>query len=331
MKTQLPSWTGSRFNVRPNVELLAQLNQELAESPMSFHKPASCWMLPEELSNGSMGDLMAPWCGRVGQIPLANLDEVVNVSGSADLIPNYERFLRSIDHCGLLNGISLRDLGERQWRVMDLGSLMDFLLLSAFSDFSSGQDRFKIIEVGGGFGRLIEFLVLATDAKIKYVNVDAVPVSLMYSYQYLSQAFPEKTVRILAGYASVDDDCDFLVVPAWHLHKLAGSSFDMGVNIESMQEMNQELVDHYLNFFDRSVKGGGLIYLVNAREYKFKGDWNIPENWQCLLRHRTPRSWTANHPTDIFRKASVSQHAQNTLRAAFFGHELQSLTSGKLW
>jgi len=160
------------------------------------------------------------------------------------------------------------------------------------------------------------------DSRISYVNVDAVPASLMYSYQYLKHRFPEKKVRILTSESSPDEDFDFLIVPAWQLDKLSFRDFDIGINIESLQEMNQELVDYYLNYFDDVVKDDGLIYLVNSREYRFKGTWNIPGNWQCLLRHRTPRSWTTNHPAEIFRKTKFNQSPQNILRTAFFNQEL---------
>lgn len=131
--------------------------------------------------------------------------------------------------------------------------------------------------------------------------------------------------------SNLDEDYDFLILPAWHLDDWADKKFDLAINVESMQEMSQELVDHYLGFFDRVVEDGGLIYLVNAREYKFKGKWNIPDNWQCLLRQRTPRSWTANHPAEIFRRTNESHHAQNILRASFFAHEVKSLAGGRLW
>lgn len=327
MRFKLPQWDLRRLDVVADMALLDSLTKDMESSSKSFHKPASWWMLPQELVKGTIADLMAPWCGDVGQLPLSDLAQIVKISGSADLIAKYEYFLRSIDHQNLLQGITLQELGARNWRFMDLGSLMDLLFISAFYDFSSA--RHKILEVGGGFGRLAEFMSLATDAKIQYVNVDAVPVSLMYSYQYLRHHFPEKKVQIFSSDSTPDEDFDFLIFPAWHLDKFSLRNFDLCVNIESMQEMNQELVDFYLKYFDNAIKTEGLIYLVNSREYKFKGDWNIPENWQCMLRHRTPRSWTANHPAEMFRKTEFNQNNQNMLRTAFFNQELSCLESLK--
>ena len=329
MNAHLPAWNSDRFDISADMELLGILTKDLESCQMSHQKPAECWVLPRHLMQGTMGDMMAPWCGQVGQLPLADLDLVARVSGSTELIPKYDEFLRAIDHHGLLQGITMQDLAARQWRVMDLGSLMDFLLVSAFYDFSTATHR--ILEVGGGFGRLADFLALATDSKIQYVNIDAVPVSLMYSYQYLKNSFPEKKVRILTSATPHDFDFDFLILPAWQINKLNIGKFDMSINIESMQEMNQELVDFYLRYFENSTCENGLVYLVNAREYKFKGTWNIPENWQCLMRHRTPRSWTANHPAEIYRKNELNHRSQNMLRSAFFEHEVCNLVAGKLW
>lgn len=320
MKVNLPSWNSNRFEVSPDIELLESLTRDMNACTTTFQKPADWWMLPENLIKGTMADLMAPWCGKVGQLPLSDLSQVANVSGSVELIPKYEKFLRAIDHLNLLSSVTLPDLAGRGWRVMDLGSLMDFLLISAFYNFS-GSGPHRVFEIGGGFGRLPEFMQMSIPGSIKYTNVDAVPVSLMYSYQYLKHRFPEKNIQIFSG-GDVANDIDFLIVPAWKLEELKATNYDIGVNIESMQEMNQELVDYYLNKLNAKIKIDGLIYLVNSREYKFKGNWSIPDNWQCMLRHRTPRSWTANHPAEVYLKRSVNYQAQNILRAAFFKVEI---------
>jgi putative sugar O-methyltransferase len=320
MRIELPKWGSDRFDVDADMGLLQSLTEDMENHSNSLGVPASWWLLPKERVKGTMADLMEAWCGCVGELPLSDLGEIAKVSGSSSMIASYEAYLRSIDHQRLLHGISLKDLGNANWRVMDLGSLMDYLLVSAFLDVS--KESLRVLEVGGGFGRLAEFLALTGGLHLQYVNIDAVPASLMYSHQYLKHQFPNRKVTMFSPDRGVDSDCDFLVVPAWHLEQLQLSNFDLGINIESMQEMSQELVDNYLGYFEKKVRSDGLIYLVNSKDYKFQGSWNIPDNWQCLFRHRTPRSWSLNHPAEIFRRTTHNQSSQNMLRTANFEQEL---------
>src|SRR5262249_36736000 len=230
-----------------------------------------------------------------------------------------ERYARSIDHLGLLRELTLQDLADANWRVLDIESLMDFLQLAAFFDFTRPNQI--ILEIGGGFGRLIEFIVLLTGQSFRYINVDAVPSSMMYCHQYLKARFPERSVKLFNPDAS--NDCDFLIVPAWDLEKFRPGPIDLAINIESMQEMKQDLVDYYISYLDKTVRNGGLIFLINSREHEFIGNWTFPDTWQCLFRHRTARSWSIDHPTEVFRKSSRSHRPQNLLRAEAFSQELR--------
>jgi len=89
--------------------------------------------------------------------------------------------------------------------------------------------------------------------------------------------------------------------------------------------MDQHLVDYYIDYIDQITNLGGLIYLVNSRDYKFKGEWRFPSHWCCLLRHNTLRSWTINHPHEIFIKSMKDSDycRQNYLRNAFFIREIR--------
>jgi hypothetical protein len=79
-----------------------------------------------------------------------------------------------------------------------------------------------------------------------------------------------------------------------------------------MQEMNQAHVDYYLGLFQSVAADGATIYLSNAHDYYFRGVFNIPKNWQRLFSGNTPRSWTPDHPTEIFRKTSDDHSIQNS-------------------
>jgi len=328
MHRLLPRWAEGRFEVEANSELLAQLTGDLQARGDAL-KPAPGWLLSEELVQGSMNDLLEPWCG-AGSLPLSAVLEVASPSEiellarfvKVYMVPFLERYARSIDHLGLLKDVTLRDLANANWRVLDLESLMDFLQLAAFFDFAKPNQ--VILEIGGGFGRLIEFIVLLTGQTFRYINIDAVPVSMMYCHQYLRARFPQRNVRIFDPHASnASNDCDFLIVPAWDLRDFFPGPVDLAINIESMQEMRQDLIDYYVSYLDKTVRDGGLIFLINSREHEFIGDWTFPDTWQCLFRHRTARSWSIDHPTEVFRKSSRDHRPQNLLRAAAFSQEVR--------
>src|SRR5579864_7109214 len=256
---------------------------ELRGGPM---KPATGWLsLPESIVHGPIDDLVEGWCGTVGQLPLSDLGLIARTAQSEILIPLFQIYLRSIDHRNLLSGVKLTDSADAGWRVLDLESLVDYLLISAFFDFT--QPNSVILEIGGGFGRLIEFLMRIHERSFRYINIDAVPVSMMYCYQYLKAHFPERTVKMFDRDAAGDGrDCDVLIVPAWDLDILQLDPVDLAINIESMQEMNQTLVDFYIRYLDNIVRENGLICLTNSREHEFIGRWTFPDVWQCLFKHR---------------------------------------------
>jgi SAM-dependent methyltransferase len=317
IRLKLPVWDSDRFAVPADIELFDRLTEELrVHSQGADNGP---WTrLPDDEVRGTIEQMLAGWCGWF-RFPLTESREIADLFCSTEVLRDYETFLRGIDHVGILDGKSLNDLAATNWRLLDLGSLMDFLLISGFFEFEG--HRPKILEIGGGFGRLAEFLPLITGVFMEYVIIDVAPVSLMYAHQYLTLRFPERrTVMFSPGVAL--DDYDFLIVPSWYAEYLPRNYFDLAINVESMQEMNQDLVDYYVEYIHAHVRDQGVIYLVNSREHLFTGSWNFPSEWECLYRHRTIRSWTLNHPAEIFRKTASSHKRANMLRTAALEREL---------
>ena len=106
-------------------------------------------------------------------------------------------------------------------------------------------------------------------------------------------------------------------MPAWHFERLNTLRYDICINIESMQEMNQNHVDYYLNLLESVAAEDATIYLSNAHDYYFRGSFNYPANWQKPFCANTPRSWRSDHPTEIFRKTKRDYFLQNRVCDAF--------------
>lgn len=254
----------------------------------------------------SMQRMLQAWVG-AGQRPIDDVQE-----------RNYALLLRDFDPLRLWK-TNIEDAAVRSTLTnADLATIMDTTLLHSY--LPKGRGRIRILEVGGGYGRLAEATLNLLGGRACHVLVDAVPGSLYFADAYLRRACPEARIgSFYAGDPYDLDRFDAYVVPAWHFEKLnADNRFDVCVNIESFQEMAQHHVDHYLNLFDRLTVDEGTIYLSNAHRYVFRGRFAYPAHWQKLLCANTPRSWTLDHPTEIFRKTKSDQEAANDALTALY-------------
>lgn len=249
------------------------------------------------------------------------LEPLIGCSGlkkiDQNIVDKYFSFLKIIDHIGITenyfssDGLIRENAGDLL--ITDLGSMIDLNLITFY--LNEDLESYSILEVGGGYGRLVEVLYkFLPNKKFKYVMIDSVPASLMYAYLYLKKNLP----KIKIGFFYNDDPFDLsrydcFIIPAWHFRiEEFEDSFNCCVNIQSMQEMNQFHVDYYLNMFNQILKvSKGIAYISNEKDYIFRGEWNYPKNWECLLKTRTPRSWTRNSPTEIYLKTGDNQQIKN--------------------
>ena len=266
----------------------------------------------------SLEKMLEPFIGNTGL-------QTVN----KDVIQNYYTYLKKIDRLDILHNYFEAD-GEirdqaRGLLITDLGSIIDVNIIS--SSLDPAAEQYQILEVGGGYGRLAEAFLNMYGENVKYVLLDAVPASLMYSYLYLSENFPNMRIGFYYRGDPYDMNLfDCYIMPAWHFDGSAHTgSFDCCINVQSMQEMNQYHIDHYLNLFNTLLKeGSGIAYISNEKDYIFRGEWNYPKNWKLLLKTRTPRSWTRNSPTEVFLKSAGSFERENRFMDFVYSLQLQS-------
>ena len=188
---------------------------------------------------------------------------------------------------------------------------MDLNFLYSYS-FDGRRKLTRILEIGGGYGRIAEAAFNVFGKSIRYVLLDSVPASLYYAKKYMEQACPEIRVGSYYDGDAFDlNNFECYIIPSWYFEKMNRDQYDVCINTESFQEMNQEHVDTYLNLFDRVTVDGATIYVSNAHDYIFRGHWNYPAHWQKVLCANTPRSWSLDHPTEIFVKGKSDFSVQN--------------------
>src|ERR1039457_2200628 len=293
-----PNWLRTEDTSRPADSYDKEDALEFAQSAQSFARVSK------------MKALMVAWVGGSERPTLA-------------AISKYRRFLQNCDVLGLWSSNMEGPADAVPLFRQDLGSLMDLNLIYAFSASSQGKVT-RLLEIGGGYGRLAEAAFNVFGRTIQYVIIDSVPSSLYYAKKYLSHACPN--ARIGSYYDSGNhfdlSRYDIAIVPAWHFERVNTLQYDVCVNIESMQEMNQHHVDYYLNVFESVAADGATIYLSNAHDYYFQGSFKYPANWQKLVCANTPRSWTLDHPTEIFRKSRQEFSMANRICDSFYRYRL---------
>jgi hypothetical protein len=270
-----------------------------------------------EKKYSTMQKMMDPWIGCIGMHRVTE-----------ETIDDYSAFVRLVDRLDLSaqyfdKSNSLTEKGKGLLNT-DLGTIIDLNLINAFS----AKEKISVLEVGGGYGRLAEGFFEAIGAgKTKYLMLDSVPASLLYSYKYMSRNFPELRIGFYYNGDELDFDVfDCYIMPTWH-YLPTDYKFAACVNIQSMQEMEQHHVDYFLDLFDKSVAPDGIIYLSNEKDYVFQGAWNYPNRWSHILSVRTPRSWTRNSPTEIY---SVNPRRDQYELAGHIAYEVQLIEYDKV-
>ena len=310
----------NRFTLPLNHERMRYIIADM-ETNGGALAPSDHWTFGEEHTS-TMETMLSPWIGCTG---LKRLDDK---ELHADTLADHLNYLKELNPAGLLGGKYVQSsLAQMNYRLADVQSLIDLALLGPYLD--DGCDKkIRVVEVGGGFGRLAEALQLFYPGKIQHVLIDAVPASLMWAEVYLKSRFPQLNI-VYADSNSFADvaDADIVILPSWRSDILPENAFDLCVNIESFQEMAQVHVDYYYNYFNTRSKDDGLIYVTNSRDYVYKGPWNTPENWEQFFKHRTPRSWTRNHPVEIFRHRHGDKTASQRLCDFYYQLDLENFDS----
>ena len=174
------------------------------------------------------------------------------------------------------------------------------LELSAISEqFAPAREGgFRVCEIGAGYGR-DAFLMMSLFPRCHYVVID-IPPALYISQQYLTTVFPN---RKFFRFQPLDDirvaqreifeaDCAFLL--PHQAAQLPAKTFDLAINISSLQEMTMEQVQAYIALIDRLTRGFFYTkqWMVSRNPHDRivirHDDYPIPSAWRTLFDRRAP-------------------------------------------
>lgn len=149
------------------------------------------------------------------------------------------------------------------------------LCLSALSKHVDTAPK-TFMEIGGGFGVLGE-IVLSRDPEARYVNFDIPPLVTVSSY-YLKTLFGDRVMTYDADVATTGEIkvASSAVLPNWRIKDVRGD-FDVFVNAYSFQEMEPDVVEHYID----AVAEAGVEHVVslNSRNGKPKTHERGDKHW----------------------------------------------------
>jgi putative sugar O-methyltransferase len=201
--------------------------------------------------------------------------------------------VRELDGLGILKAYP--NHGSKQF----LDAVAEINLLHQYCGLRDGM---LIMDLGGGYGRLAEFLLPLFN--VSYVVVEGVALSLLAAPQYIA-----KTLGIEANeYWGKRDQGfrqhAFSVWPSWKIMDVIRDA-DILVNIHSFQEMGDAKTAFFLDLFDRFKKPEAYVFLKN--NYKLvTTHWAFPDRWQVVYENpswpcsevrvhgrwdNTPRTW----------------------------------------
>jgi hypothetical protein len=219
------------------------------------------------------------------------IDDLIGIRGMAP--PNksdwklYKSFLQR--HPNPWKAFSITRNYKRN-KLTDLGSVTDLTLL--FPLFHK-QESPKVLEIGGGYGRLLE---AALSNKFKFSEwylFDVVPSSLVLAMEYIRQN----------GYISkVVERKEINFFQPSDLAKVEDDSIELAINIESFQEMTQEWVDFWVDVINLKTKSGAYFYHSNSFSYKNRFTLNLGPRWNLVKVIDSPRHWSSGHKTEIWKR-----------------------------
>ena len=140
-----------------------------------------------------------------------------------------------------------------------------------------------VMEIGGGLGGVAAILRNYYGDKLTLYCVD-IPETLVCQEWYLRALFPE----VGTSHKGTDAEVDFEKRGINFINAYTVESqdfyFDVAINIDSMQEMDKEVVEIYLKFIERNIASGGVFYFQNqfghsSSPFEEPSEYSLDEYW----------------------------------------------------
>ncbi len=137
-----------------------------------------------------------------------------------------------------------------------------------FAHFLGNSTRPTYLEIGAGNGNLASFFHYYHQARVTIIDL---PETILFSASYLKSIFPDAKILLPheAGQSLTSEllrDYDFIFLLPNQASELPSASFNLIVNLFSMQEMTSAQIDGYFHLIQRVARSGALWCNVNRVE-----------------------------------------------------------------
>lgn len=139
------------------------------------------------------------------------------------------------------------------------------------------RDGCVVLDLGGGYGRLAEFLL--PEFKVSYVVVEALALSLLIAPQYISHVL-DIPVNHYWGQRDAEFKSACSVWPSWRIMDVLPRA-DIIVNIHAMQEMGDTKCSFYFDLLERHKRESAFVFLKN-RDGMITTNWRFPSSWRLV-------------------------------------------------
>lgn len=138
--------------------------------------------------------------------------------------------------------------------------------LVASSVAREGITAERVLIIGDGYGFCANLLKrLWPLCRLALVDLGK---TLLFQVVSGQRVHPGARHVLLTPPDGADPSADFLYCPAEHLDALSGLTFDVAVNMMSMQEMNRETIARYFAFLRKRLRSGRHLFYCCNREVK---------------------------------------------------------------
>ena len=177
-----------------------------------------------------------------------------------------------------------------------LNSLAGHNSNSTFSDH--GINTICIIGDGYGFmGNLIKYF----ENNIKIISIN-LGKTLLFDVHYTEQLFPNASVELMQSKPNSSTlNADFTFIEAQNYEFISELNIDLFINIASMQEMNNDIINNYFKYMNTSKAVKQTFYCCNRTNKKLP-DGEVTqinsypwENYEILINEPCP--WYQQYPS----------------------------------
>jgi len=180
-----------------------------------------------------------------------------------NLIKNLDERLTEISDSSF--GLDQKELVYINGKIYTNKFLSELTIINYIKKNTEFESIKYIIELGAGIG-LLASAFLKLNNKIKYLIVD-IPPTICFSQYFLSNigykvfGYEELAKEEKIDINKIFEDYDVICLPAWKLNILKDFSFDLFINVESMQEMEKRQALNYFSVLKKNLSK--YIYIDN--------------------------------------------------------------------